>query len=342
MRAVVFHEHGGPEVLAPAEVPRPEAGPGQVVVRVRACGVNRLDIWVRSGRRGPVPLPHIQGSEVAGEVAEVGPGVVGVEAGQRVVVYPWLFCGHCEACLGGTETVCDRTDILGVQSQGGYAEYVAVPAANALPLPPALDFVEGAAVTLSTLTAWHMVVGRARVQPGETVLVLAAGSGVGSAAVQIARLAGARVIATASSDAKLERARALGAEMTINTQHEDLVEAVRRLTDGRGADVVVEHVGAATWAASAAALAKNGRLVTCGATTGAEATENLRLLYSRQLTVLGSMGGTRHELRQVLAATAEGRLRPVVHATYPLERAAEAQRAMEAREQFGKLVLVVE
>ena len=340
MKATIFHEHGGPEVLRVEDVAEPEAGPGQVLVKVGACGVNRLDLWSREGTvRAKVPLPHISGSEVAGEVAAVGAGVAGIEEGQRVAVAPYLHCGQCEYCLAGEETTCLRGDILGMVSQGGYAEYVAVPANSLVPLPNTLSYTDAAALGLAALTAYHMVVTRAKVRPGEHVLVLAAGSGVGSAAAQLARLSGARVIAAAGSDEKVARALDLGADEGINYEREDLREAVRRLTNRRGVDVVVEHVGQATFAASVASLARNGRLVTCGATTGSEARFDLWSFFAKQLQFIGGYGGTRGELASLLALAAQGRYRPVIHQTYGLAGVAEAQETLAARRQFGKLVV---
>ena len=339
MKALRFHEHGGPEVLRLEEVPDPQPGDGEVVVRVRACGANRLDLWVRAGTLPvKVPLPHISGSEVAGEVAALGPGVRGVSEGQRVAVHPYLFDGTCEYCLAGEESTCLRGDILGLVSDGGFAELVKVPANSLVPIPDGLGFEQAAALTLAAMTAWHML-DRARIEPGETVLVLAAGSGVGSAAIQIARLRGARVIATASSDEKLERARELGAHELVNYAREDLREAVRRLTNRRGVDVVVEHVGQATWPASVASLARNGRLVTCGATTGSDARFDLWSFFAKQISFIGCYGGRREDLRSILAVAAAGDIQPVIDRVLPLERVGEAQAALEAREQFGKIII---
>ena len=339
MKALRFHEHGGPEVLRLEEVPDPRPGDGEVVVRVRACGANRLDLWVRQGSVPvKVPLPHISGSEVAGEVAALGPGVRGASEGQRVAVHPYLFDGTCEYCLAGEESTCLRSDILGLISDGGFAELVKVPASALVPIRDGLGFEQAAALTLAAMTAWHML-DRARIEPGETVLVLAAGSGVGSAAVQIARLRGARVIATASSDAKLERARELGAHELVNYAREDLREAVRRLTNRRGVDVVVEHVGQATWPASVASLARNGRLVTCGATTGSDAHFDLWSFFAKQISFIGCYGGRRDDLRSVLSVAAAGDLRPVIDRVLPLDKVGEAQAALEAREQFGKIII---
>lgn len=340
MRAVVFEQFGGVEQLRVADVAAPTPGVGEVLVRVRACGLNRLDVLVRGGKTpAKVPLPHISGSEVAGEIAELGAGVSGVAIGQRVAVAPYLFCGRCEYCLAGSEEICLRGDILGLMSQGGYAEYVKVPAASVVPLPEGVSFEAAAAVSLATLTAWHMLVTRAQVRPGEDVLVHAAGSGVGSAAIQIAKLAGARVIATAGAAAKLDRARELGADAVINYNEQDFLQEVRRLTNRRGVDVVVEHVGQATWEKSVACLTRNGRLVSCGTTSGTEGRLDLWAFFAKQVQLIGSYGGTRHELAQVLRLVADGRLRPVIHAIYPLEEAATAQQVLESRDFFGKLVL---
>ena len=339
MKALRFHEFGGAEVQRVENAPDPTPGPGEVLVRVRACGVNRLDLFVRAGQVPvKVPLPHISGSEVAGEVAAVGPGVQGVVEGARVVVAPYLFDGSCEYCLAGEETTCLRSDILGLLSDGGYAELVKVPARSLVPIPEPLDFVQAAALTLAAPTAWHMLA-RAGLGPGETVLVLAAGSGVGSAAVQIARLRGARVIATASSDAKLNQARQLGAHEAVNYATDDLREAVRRLTGRRGVDVVVEHVGQATWPTSVACLARNGRLVTCGATTGSEVSFDLWPMFAKQIAFIGCYGGARDDVRRVLDVASRGELRPVVNDVLPLERVAEAHARLEARENFGKYVI---
>lgn len=340
MRAVVLEQFGAPQVLRYGEAAEPRLQEGQVLVRVAACGVNHLDLFVRrDGARLGVHLPHIPGSEVAGEVVETGPGVNDVPVGQRVAIAPFLHDGTCEYCLQGEESVCLRGDVLGVRSGGGYADLVAAPARSVLPLPEGLRYEDAAAVTLSTLTAWHMLVSRARLRPGETVLVLAGGSGVGSGAIQVARLLGARVIATAGSASKRLRARQLGADEAVDHTASDWAQDVRRLTANRGVDVVVEHVGPATWPQSVAALARNGRLVTCGATTGRGAETDLWTLFGKQLQLIGCYGGTRAELKDVLRLTAAGKLRAVIDRVLPLARAADAHRLLEAREQFGKVLL---
>jgi NADPH:quinone reductase-like Zn-dependent oxidoreductase len=341
MRAVVFHEHGGPEVLVLDERPRPVPRADEVLVEVKACALNHLDVWVRQGIPGmALELPHILGNDVAGIVAEVGDLVTNVAVGDRVLLAPGVSCGHCVQCLAGDDHLCPSYDILGHGRAGGYAEYLTAPARNAHPIPLGLSFEQAAAIPLTFLTAWHMLVGRAGVKPGEDVLVLAAGSGVGTAAIQIAKLVGARVIATASTDDKLEKARELGADDTINYADDPKFQkTVRRLTGGKGVAVVVEHVGAATWDASVASLARNGRLVTCGATTGFEARIDLRHLFYKHLALLGSFMGRHDELVRMLPLFADGRLRPIVDRVLPLERAAEAHRLMGDRAQFGKLVL---
>lgn len=341
MYAVRIHQHGGPEVLTYEEVPDPVCGPGQVLVRVRACAMNHLDLHVRRGIPGVrLPLPHILGSDIAGEVAAVGPGVTSCRPGDEVVVSPGVSCGHCEACLNGDDNLCRQYGILGEHLDGGDAEYVCVPEANILPKPSGLSFPEAAAVPLVFLTAWDMLVEGARVRPGETVLVWGAGSGVGSAAIQIAKLFGARVIAVAGADWKLERARSLGADETINHATQSVGDEVRRLTDRRGVDVVVEHVGQATWETSIRALARGGRLVTCGSTSGYAAQTDLRYVFSRKLLIRGTFMGRKSTLFSVFRFVEAGRLRPVVHEVIPLPEVRRAHELLERREQFGKLVLV--
>ncbi len=343
MRAVVYTAHGGPEVIAARSMPRPDPGPGQVLVRVRAVALNHLDLWVRRGLpRLRVTFPHIPGSDVAGVVDALGPGVRLLEAGAEVVVSPGLSCGVCAECVRGADNLCAQYAILGEHTAGGYAEYVAVPEANVLPKPPGLSFEEAAAIPLVFLTAWNMLVELARLRFGESVLVWGAGSGVGVAAIQIARLFAARVIAVAGASWKLERAKALGADEVINHREQDVEDAVRRLTGRRGVDVVFDHVGAATWQTSIRALARGGRLVTCGATSGAEAATDIRYIYGRRLSILGAWMGAKHHLREVLRLVELGRLRPVVHEIFPLADAARAQGVMERSEHFGKLVLTVD
>ena len=342
MKAIVFRQHGGPEVLEYTNVPEPSIQPNAVLVRIRACALNHLDLWVRGGLPNvQIPLPHIPGSDVAGEIAAVGAEVSTVRAGQKVVLAPGVTCGKCPACIAGRDNECRQFTNLGYMIDGGCAEFVRVPEVNCLPYPENLSFEEAAAVPLVFQTAWHMLVGRAELQPGEDVLILGAGSGVGSAAIQIAKFFGARVIATAGTDQKLEKARELGADHAINHKSQKIRNEVRRITNKRGVDVVFEHVGTATWEDSLASLAPAGRLVTCGATTGFDAKIDLRFLFSRQLSLLGSYMGTKSELHTVMKLVAAGRLKPVVDRVFPLAEAAAAHTYLESSSQFGKVVLRV-
>ncbi len=341
MRAVVFERHGGAEVLEHrADVQEPTIRPDQIRVRVRACSVNHLDIWTRKGLPYAIEMPHILGNDIAGVVEEVGPLVVHVKPGDAVVLAPGAGCGHCPFCLDGDDNLCLSYDTFGLRKQGGYAEFVAAPGRNAFPKPSHLTFEEAASMPLVFLTAWHMLVGRVALRPGETVLVLAAGSGVGIAAVQIAKMLGATVIATASTDAKLERAKELGADMVVNYERDDFAAETRRLTGKRGVDVVVEHVGETTWEKSLASLARNGRLVTCGATSGFVGRTDLRALFGKHLSLHGSYMGRLGEFDDVLGHIAARKLRPVVDRVLPLREARAAHEAMERREPFGKIVLV--
>ena len=340
MKAAIFHKHGGPEVLEYADVPEPQIRANEVLVEVKACALNHLDIFARGGLPGiEIPLPHILGNDIAGVVRKVGELVTWVKQGDGVMVQPGVSCGHCEFCLSGQDNLCREYDIIGYRRNGGYAELVAVPGVNILPKPPQLSWEEAAALPLVTVTAWHMLVTRANVQPGEDVLVQAAGSGVGSIAIQIAKLRGARVITTASSDAKLAKARELGANETINYTHDDWPKEVRRLTNKKGVDVVVEHTGAATWPGSISSLKNNGRLVTCGATSGFDARTDLRQVFYRHLTLLGSFMGSKGELVEALKFVREGKIRAVVDRVLPLSEARQAHELIEDRAQFGKVVL---
>jgi len=332
VKAVRFHQHGGPEVLRYEDAPDPQPAEGRAIVRVRACALNHLDLWERRGLdRVKLPLPHISGADVAGEV---------LETGQRVMLQPGLRCGACAPCRRGDDNQCVHYDVLGLRSDGGYAELIAVPLENLIPIPATLDFITAAAFPLTFLTAWHMLVARGRLRDGDVVLVLAGGSGVGQAAIQLARHFGARVFATSAPE-KAERTRALGAEQVFDHYSVDFSKEVRRLTDGRGADIVVEHVGEATWDRSVRALATGGRLVTCGATSGFAASLDLRHLFARQLSLLGCYMGRFAELDSAAQLLFDGRVTPVIDEVFPLERAADAQRRLENKGQFGKVVLQV-
>jgi NADPH:quinone reductase-like Zn-dependent oxidoreductase len=342
MKAIIFDEHGGPEVLRYEERPEPKIRANEVLVGVRACALNHLDVWARKGLPGvEIPLPHILGNDVAGVVREVGELVDWVRPGDEVMLQPGVSCGHCRECLRGADNQCPQYDILGYRRDGGYAELVAAPAVNVIPKPGGLSWAEAAALPLVTVTAWHMLWTRAAVEPGEDVLIHAAGSGVGSIGIQIAKLRGARVIATAGSDEKLEKARSLGADELVNYTRADWPKEVRRLTGGRGVDVVMEHTGAETWPGSILSLRKGGRLVTCGATSGFDARTDLRQVFYRHLNLLGSFMGSKAELLDALKFVERGLVRPVVDRTLPLSEARRAHELMQDRAQFGKLVLEV-
>ncbi|OGL03230.1 MAG: alcohol dehydrogenase [Candidatus Rokubacteria bacterium RIFCSPLOWO2_02_FULL_68_19] len=344
MKASVFHQHGGPEVLKYEDVPEPKPGSRDVVIQVKAAGCNYNDLWARQGLPGmKFDLPHISGSDAAGVVKEIGSEVTSVKVGQEVVVHPAISCRICEACTRGQEYFCRYFKIWGFQTgplDGAHAEYARIPEANAVPKPARLSWEEAASIPLVLLTAWHMLVTRARLLPGEDVLVWGAGSGIGSIAIQIGKLIGARVIAVAGTDAKCEKAKALGADHVINHASQDVVAEVRKITNKKGVDVVFEHVGQATWERSIATMNWGGRLVICGNTTGFEAKTDLRFLFNKQLSLLGSHQGSKAELLEGLRLVEAGKIKPVVDRVIPLKDAAEAQRLMESRAQFGKLVLV--
>lgn len=341
MKAVTFQKHGGPEVLQFTDVPDPKIKANEVLVEVRACALNHLDVWVRGGLPNvPIPLPHILGDDIAGVVREAGQLVTWVRPGAEVMLQPGVSCGHCAECLSGRDNFCREYDIIGYRRDGGYAEFVAVPGVNVIPKPKKLSWAEAAALPLVTLTAWHMLATRAQLQPGEDVLIHAAGSGVGSLGIQIAKLRGARVIATAGADEKLVKAKELGADEVINYSRADWPKEVKRLTDGRGVDVVFEHTGVDTWAGSIASLKTGGRLVTCGATSGFDVRNDIRQIFYRHLTILGSFMGAKAELLAAMKFIESGAIRAVVDRTLPLAEARTAHQLIEDRAQFGKLVLL--
>jgi NADPH:quinone reductase-like Zn-dependent oxidoreductase len=341
MKAVIVKEHGGIDALRFEEAPDPSPAPDEVLVRVRAVALNHLDLWVRRGVPGfRFPLPLVPGCDIAGTVVEPGIRADGLAAGDEVVIAPGVSCGHCRACLSGRDHHCRRYGILGESRDGGCAELAAVPRANVIRKPANLSFEEAASMPLTFLTAWHMLIARCELRPGETVLVQAAGSGVSSAAIQIAKLWGATVIATASTDEKLERARELGADHVVNYSERDVAREVAVVTGKGGADVVLDHVGSETWEGSTRSLAWQGRFVTCGATTGADVTLNLRHLFFKSLSILGSTMGSRAEVCEVFEHAEAGRLRPVVGKLLPLAEVREGHRLLEERRVFGKVVLV--
>ncbi|HXK92764.1 MAG TPA: zinc-binding dehydrogenase [bacterium] len=342
MKAVVFHEHGDVDRLQWAEWPDPQPGRGEVLVKIHACALNHLDIWVRlGGRPAPIPMPHISGSDIAGTVAGMGPEVEGLETGMRVIVAPGLAPEGGEFVLTDRDSGDPAFQIIGFQTQGGYAEYITVPARNIIPVSDRYSYEEWASMPLVFLTAWHMLFARLGLRCGETILVQAAGSGLGIAAIQLAKLAGARVITTAGSEEKLHRARELGADETINYLTQDFVKETLRLTNNQGVDAVFEHVGGETFTRSLDALKRYGRLANCGVTAGAEVTINLQQVFAKHLTIHGSYMGSIGELKKVIALAEAGKVKPVIDQIFPLKEARAAQQRMLDRKNFGKIVLKV-
>ena len=334
---------GGPEVLEWGAFELAEPGPREVLVRVRAVAMNHLDLWTRRGLPNvKYEFPHRLGSDIAGEIEALGPGARGISVGQRVMVNPGLSCGVCARCLEGDDNLCAKYKLLGENTQGGYARHIVVPDANVVPMPESLSFEDAAAIPLVFITAWQMVVRRGEVKPGQTVLVQAAGSGVSSAAIQICKLLGARVIATTGTDEKAKRARELGADDVVNYANQDFLAECKRLTGKRGVDVVIEHVGGEVFAKSVLATAWGGRVVTCGATAGFRPEIDLRQIFFRQVQILGSTMGRKADLLRVVSFVEQGKLRPVVDRVMPLRAARAAHEALERREAFGKIVLSVD
>lgn len=341
MKAAFFKEHGGSDKILYAEYRDPVAEAGEVVVSVKACAINQVDMLLLDGRFPPPEgLPHVNGCEVAGTVDSTGAGVKGLTRGQRVVIFPGLSCGVCEYCLRGERTVCIRYGYLGAHKDGGYAELVKAPAANVVALPETISFEAGAAVPLAMLTSWHALVTQAEVRPGQTVLVQAAGSGVGSAAIQIARLCGARVMTTVGSDDKIELARALGAEHVVNYRTGDFVEAAKAWTGKRGVDIVIEHIGGETFERSVYALTRLGKLVTIGSHDTHWGRLDLRHVYSKNLKVIGTNLGSLPEFRTMLEHLADGRLRPVIDRSFPLADTGAAVQYVLDRRNRGKVLLI--
>ena len=341
MKQVWIPRIGAPSVLELREAPDPEPGPGEVRIAVRAAALNRLDIFVRNGIPN-VPLPQIPGADAAGIVDALGEGVAGFRPGERVLVQPGLFCETCESCRAGEQSLCATYRILGEHVPGTFAEFVVVPARNVFSVPERLSFEEAAAFPLAYQTAWRMIVGRAAVRAGETVLVHGAGGGVAGAAVEIAGLCGARVLATTSGAEKAGRLRDAGVELVVDYAREDVAKALRAHTDKRGVDVVVDTVGEATWMVSLKCAARGGRIVTCGATSGPNPKEEIRLIFWKQLSILGSTMANDREFRALYSAIASGKLRPLVDRVFPLSHAADAYRYMEEGSPHGKIVLVPE
>lgn len=346
MKAVYMTEHGGLEVLKYGDMPEPEIGPNDVRVRVRAAALNRLDVYTRAGVRGTrrrdFDAPHILGGDSAGEIAEIGSAVRGRSVGERVVVNPRMTCGQCRQCAAGQDEFCESSGMLGSSRSGSYAEYVAVPSTSAVPIPDTLSFEEAASLPTVYLPSWTILVRKGALKSWETALVLSASAGVGTAGVQVAKhVAGATVIATTSTDEKAARARELGADHVINYAAEDIAERVREITGGRGADVVLDHVGSEFWQAATRSLAVGGRYGICGVTTGYRAELQMGMMFTRYLTVFGVFMGRKEDMRQIVHAAGRGVVRGVIHQTFPLEDAAKAHEVMESRNFFGKLVLTV-
>jgi NADPH:quinone reductase-like Zn-dependent oxidoreductase len=342
MRAALIHQHGGLECVKVEEIAEPELAKDEVVLEVRSAGLNHLDIWIRKGREGlVVELPHVIGSDAAGVVIETGRNTHGINIGDEVILNPGLSCGCCESCYRGEHSECVSFGLVGVSRSGTFAEKVAVPFYNLLRMPQYFNFDEAAALGISYQTAWRMLMTRAKLQAGETILIHGIGGGVALAALQLAKLAGAEVIVTSSSDEKLARAVQIGADHTINYKKKDVVDGVKAITNGRGADIAFDTVGAATWDIDMHAIRRGGRIVLCGVTTGAEATTNLQMLYWNQLTILGSTMGSKEDFAQMLKAMTTAKMKPIIDSVKPLESIQEAMGRMEAAEQFGKIILKV-
>jgi NADPH2:quinone reductase len=340
MKAIYYNEHGGPEVLTYGDLDDPVAGRSDVVVDVKAASLNHVDLFLRRGIPGvKVPLPHIPGCDAAGVVSAVGEDVTGVSPGDRVLMNPSVSCGHCEFCVRGDASLCTTYTLIGETSQGTCCEKISIPGRNAIPIPDSLAFDDAASIPLVFLTAWRMIMERGRLNPGEDILILGASAGVGIAAIQIAKVAGARVFAAASTDEKLALCRELGADVLIKYTEEDFVKRVRKETNRRGVDVVVDYIGKETWVKSMKALVGGGRLLTCGATTGHDPQTDLRHVFYRQLEVIGSTMGGYDDLMKPLKMIVEGRMRTVVGATFDLKDASDAHRMMEERRALGKIVI---
>ena len=341
MKALYFEQHGGLDVIRHGEVPDPQPGAGEAVVRVRACALNFLDIWVRRGWPGlNLAMPHWCGADVSGEVAAVGEGVSSWQVGRRVVIDPGINPGEDEFTRRGEHSVSPDYHVLGEHMRGGAAEYVVVPAENLAALPDGIGHPEAAAPLLVGLTAWRMLIHRAGLRAGESVLVVGAGGGVNSMAIQIAKLAGALVYAVAGDAAKAEKAAALGADEVIDRSESDWGRKVRKLTGRRGVDVVVDNVGRATLATSMQAVSRGGRIVVVGNTSGPKAEIDIRFIFGKQIGIIGSTMGSHQDFREVTGLLWAGKLKPVIDRVMPLEEGVEAYRRMEAGEQFGKIVLI--
>ncbi len=342
MKAVLFHEHGGDEVLEYSKLPSPEPGPGDVRVRLKAAALNRADIWAREGWPGlDLEYPHILGADGAGDVDALGDGVTAFEPGDRVVINASLSCGQCEFCISGRDNLCRDWELLGESVRGTYAEYVVVPSRNLLPIPDGFGYAQAAAASLVYHTAWHSLITKGSLRPGETVLIVGASGGVNTASLQVAKLTGAKTLVVGSSAEKLELARSLGADVLINRAEEDWSKAAYLATDRRGVDVVVDNVGKGTIPMSFRAARKGGRILTVGNTAGPKYEIDHRYIFGKHLSILGSTMGTHQDFRTVMHLVFEGKLEPVIDRSYPLTEARAAQERLEAGEQMGKIILDV-
>lgn len=347
MKAVFINRHGGPDVLELGELPKPVPEAGEVLIRVRACGLNHLDIWIRRGLPNlKLTYPHVPGSDFAGHVEEIRPTAPNsfdppLAVGDRVVAFPSISCGRCEACYSGRDDMCRRLKLMGEHIGGGCAQYVRVPLRNVFRLPDHVEFTQAAALPVAYVTAWHMLTTRGGLRRGEWVLVTAAGSGVSTGAIQMAKVLGAKVIAAASSGAKLAKARELGADFAVNYSEKDWSREVKKIAGEQGIGMIVDHVGESKWEDYIRILARGGRIVLCGASSGYDSRTDLRHVFFRRLSIIGSTMGTLAEFKQVLDMASDGSIRPVIHKVLPLSEAREAQRILEDREVIGKVVLEI-
>jgi len=342
MKAVVFDQHGGPEVLQYRDVPDPSPAAGEVLIEVKAASINHIDIFLRRGMPGiKVSMPKIVGSDAAGIIRALGSGVSGLSAGQRVTINPGIACGRCEFCAAGFGSQCVSWAMLGENRDGSYAELLTVPAHIVLPIPDSVSFEEAAAAPLVFITAWSMMINKGNLRPGEDVLILGAGAGVGTAAIQIAKMVGCRVFVTASTHEKLHRAKQLGADFLINYAKEEFDKKIRDLTNKRGVDVVIDYIGADTWVRSLRSARRGGRVLTCGATTGFAPQTDLRQIFFRQVQVMGSTMGSPRDFLDVMRCVFRGQLKPVIDRVLPLAEARRAHELIEQRAVFGKIVLTM-
>ncbi|GIW80217.1 MAG: alcohol dehydrogenase [Gemmatales bacterium] len=341
MKAMAFAQHGGIDVLEMMDLPKPVVEDDEVLVEVKACALNHLDLWVRAGLPTPIPMPHIGGCETAGVVAEVGRRVTKFQPGQRVLISPGQSCLQCRWCNEGLDSCCSEYRIQGYQTQGGFAEFAKARECDLFPISEAWSFVEWASIPLTFVTAWNMLHTRCRIRPNDEVVIFGASSGVGTAAIQIAKQAGAHVFAVAGSEEKLLKAEQLGADVLLNYNTQDIAKEVHKHTGGRNADIVFEHVGAAVWQQALKCLGKNGRLVTCGATTGPKVEIDLRFFFTQQHAVIGAYMGSRSELMQCLKLVERRIFQPVIDSVFPLKDLRAAQERMEKRLMFGKIVIEI-